>query len=197
MLPKLIKKGWVEILVGFGFLIAYGFHLLAVIMLYNEGNAIFSHGKLLLPVIYIGAMWLFSRSKLLYAELPTSSKHDGFSQIIKHDDWKAILEKAIAEDHTPLSEDEKFNILFGFWQADPNQVESWSNRNLTESSEELATTRSMNPFLTLDRVRFASWVVRELKQNPELLESVVIRGKSDFVESDAQIENDNSVAQKL
>ena len=174
MLPKLIKKGWVEILVGFGFLIAYGFHLLAVIILYNEGNAIFSHGTLLLPVIYIGAMWLFSRSKLLYSKLPTSAKHDGFFQIIKHDDWKAILEKAIAEDHTPFSEDEKLNILFGPLQTDPDVVESCRNRNLTKSSEELAKTRSMNPFLTLDRVRFASWLVRELKRNPELLKSVGI-----------------------
>lgn len=143
-------------------------------MLHNEGASFFPLGQFVLPIVYVGAMRVFSRCGQLVGSLPTSTEQDGFFQRIQYDDWRAILEKAISEDHAPLADDEKMHIMFGPLQTDPDQVGSWRDRCLLESSEKLAEMRSMNPFLTLDRVRFASWLVRELKKNPELLHSVTI-----------------------
>jgi len=176
MLPQLIKKRWTKLAITLGILISYLFHLLAVITLYDEGDSIFSFGKIVLPIIYVGSMWVFSRSKLLYNGLPVSTEQDGFFQRIRYDDWRAIMKEATSEDHMPLTEEDKWHIMFGPLQTDPDQVGSWRERCLIESIEKLAKTRLMNPFLTLDRVRFASWLIRELKQNPELLNSVTTRG---------------------
>jgi hypothetical protein len=175
MLPQLIKSGWVKSLTALGVLCAFVFHLIAVMILYNKGDSFFPLGQFVLPIVYVGAMWVFSRCRQLFSGLPTSTKQDGFFQRIQYDDWKAILDEAISTDHTPLTNDENMHIMFGPLRTDLDQVGSWRDRGLLESSEKLAETRLMNPFLTLDRVRFASWLVRELKQNPDLLDAVTIR----------------------
>ena len=175
MLPQLIKNRWVRALVTLGIFCAFAFHLIAVIILYNKGGSIIPFGQFILPIGYIGAMWVFSSCRQLIFGLPTSTAQDGFYQRIRYDDWRAILDEAISSDHTPLTGDESMNIMFGPLSADPDQVVNFRDSGLLKSSEELSRTRSMNPFLTLDRVRFASWLVRELRSNPLLLDGVTIR----------------------
>lgn len=172
MLPQLIKSRWVKGLIILGSLCGVIFYIASVVILIIKGNSLFPGGRVVLPCAYIGSMFVLMRDKRLLFALPESAKLDGFFQRIRHDDWKAILDEAIVRDYTPFSDEQSMRIMFGPFRADPEPIESANERSLVTSSVMLADARSMNPFLTLDRIRFASWLIREIKDHPEHLDRV-------------------------
>ena len=66
----------------------------------------------------------------------------------------------------------RFGVLFSPLSPDPDQFRAWINSGAWCEVLALADQHKQNPYCTADRLRFASWLLREVEKFPKLLEEI-------------------------
>lgn len=84
---------------------------------------------------------------------------DGSWQPIRYDYWADILKAAKQTSFRGLSPEERLSVEFGPLQADSSQLEGWRDARLNTMGKDLAQKHNQNIILTIDRLRFGSWIV--------------------------------------
>lgn len=171
MLPKHIKNPTVgkvrEIISGMAVLAL----LIAAIPIFLAGQTMFLGGGVVFVLVYIISLILIIRFPEYSSHVP-DSRLDGFSHTVKQPYWFDIMVHAIRVNRSPIDSPGDLDIMYSPLSLDPDKFRSWANSGAWREALDLAEKHHQNPYSTADRLRFASWLLREVEGCPALLKQI-------------------------